>query len=797
MYKAKGPLQETSNISRDSPPNLPTSPPRSFSRATSASKASGIKQPQISFNISPNGGGVFMVPQMSTSNSELRPPTPGWKRRFPIDPWEPSSATTAIGHENTGLGTQVGEVYSSPSPPKADLAVRKSVSEIGHGSISYAQISPDASSSSFEHHFPYNLNSPDPSQDYFPRVSVDVGGAAEEEERPPVPPKGRFSGLKRAFSFSRRSENKSTSDLPSAPTLGQISRHRPAKSADMSTPALGSLVSDGKARARLRRRSTTTDASRNASSPVLRLHNPPKFMLSPDASHSSILSNSTPALPSPASGKSVTPPPHTRRRLTKRKPSEKTKSTLPTTLEVETPKSGDIPNPMDALPPFQLLSPPPRTYSLPTPETPGLPLSAPPTTALDRPVPPLPENATALPPVPLVPSPLHPPIRRSSLKLDALPNPEAIDRAPFPKLHLAPPSAMRAIRPHLPHRPSLERRASRRRWTLDIASEEIDEEVLKQELERLRLLGQPSQGLNLPEESWTHARKVLLSSREVILTERSYLTQLTRFLGDASNDSNVPPLLMQHLPHLISASQSFVSRLTEDPSAWGVSAAFVTVEPILEQVFVDYCRVVGQIMLACQLQASGSKSASQPSSRSSMSKSRSSIVNGATSEFGKIFSSSNKSAEKVGEENKSAGLHQGETGREGGRGVVSVFPRSRSMPGKKANHRASLPANAAGYPPSSFGAMGAEVLSGASSGEKRSSNGVTNGKMKASTAADIAISPPQRVTRYVLLYRDILEGTPLTAASRPLVQRALDGAMRIAESCDKAQGNLTLIRPKP
>ncbi|KAG8859878.1 hypothetical protein FRC20_011756 [Serendipita sp. 405] len=738
---------------------------------------------------------------MSNTDSELRPPTPGWKNHVPVDPYDIPTARTILGHGSTGSEIQTSNIriYTPTSPPRADFPVRKSVSEIGHGSIAYAQLSPDASMSSFEHHFHYDLNSPDPSQENFPHASVEAThGNTKEDEKPPVPPKGRLDGFKRAFSFSRRSENKSTSDLPAPPTSDHISYHRSAKSADATGLALESPSIDNKGRARLRRRSTMAGGPRTSSPSSYR---PPKFMLSPDASGSSILSTSTtPALPSPTPSKVVAPPP-TRRRLTKRKPSVKTNTQLPTTLEVETPKSGEIPNPMDALLPAQFLPYTIHTTIVPTPDTPELPLSAPPTTSFTVSITKaLPEVPSVLPPAPpLLPSPLHhPPPRRSSLRVEAFPNPNpgVVDRSLFPKLHI-PPSAMKNIRPHLPHRPSLERRASRRRWTLDIASEEIDEEVLKQELERLRLLGQPAQGINPPDENWTHARKVLLSSREVILTERTYLTQLTRFLDDVTSDSNVPPLLIQQLPLLIAASQAFCSRLTEDPSAWGVSAAFITVESMLEQTLVEYCQVVGTIMLECQQQASSSKSSPHSGSRSSMSKSRSSIVNGATSEFGKMFSSSNRSTEKVGEEKKPSGVSQGDGVRNVGRGVgvESVFPRSRSMPGKKLTHRVSLPANASGAT-TSFGTAGMDVPSGTSPTEKRGGN-LSNGKMKANSAADIAISPPQRVTRYVLLYREILQGTPLTAASRPLVQRALDGAVRIAENCDKAQGSLPLIKRKP
>lgn len=41
---------------------------------------------------------------------------------------------------------------------------------------------------------------------------------------------------------------------------------------------------------------------------------------------------------------------------------------------------------------------------------------------------------------------------------------------------------------------------------------------------------------------------------------------------------------------------------------------------------------------------------------------------------------------------------------------------------------------------------------------------------------------------------DLLNGTPLTAPSRPLVQRALDSALRIAENCDRAQGDVSLLK---
>ncbi|KAG8990654.1 hypothetical protein FRB90_001679, partial [Tulasnella sp. 427] len=62
---------------------------------------------------------------------------------------------------------------------------------------------------------------------------------------------------------------------------------------------------------------------------------------------------------------------------------------------------------------------------------------------------------------------------------------------------------------------------------------------------------------------------------------------------------------------------------------------------------------------------------------------------------------------------------------------------------------------------------------------------------------DVAIMPSQRVPRYVLLFKDLLEQTPATSPSRALVERALQGAMRIAKNCDEAQQHAALTIPSP
>lgn len=243
-------------------------------------------------------------------------------------------------------------------------------------------------------------------------------------------------------------------------------------------------------------------------------------------------------------------------------------------------------------------------------------------------------------------------------------------------------------------------------------------------------------------------------------TERSYLNQLTRFLAEFASDVGAPALLRQHLPLLISASQAFCNRMSEDPSAWGVSAAFVSVEAILEQVLVDYCRVAGKIMVACR-QGSGHKSS--PSSGSGSKLPSLKRGNGNASENGKKLPAlpppPERSSEKIadGKDKDGQPNHSEEEKKE----KKSSVPRSKSMPGKGSKWRMSLPLSANASSTSLASKDGKEVKDGSHSGTASSvpspttteRKGLAHGKARAITALDIAIAPPQRVTRYVMLYR--------------------------------------------
>jgi hypothetical protein len=95
-----------------------------------------------------------------------------------------------------------------------------------------------------------------------------------------------------------------------------------------------------------------------------------------------------------------------------------------------------------------------------------------------------------------------------------------------------------------------------------------------------------------PSASWHAARRALLTCREFVRTERHYLTSLQSLL--ASETATVPPALMlRYVEELACVSQALIQHMEEDPSAWGVAAAFLAVEYALESAFVGWCGVVG------------------------------------------------------------------------------------------------------------------------------------------------------------------------------------------------------------
>ena len=98
------------------------------------------------------------------------------------------------------------------------------------------------------------------------------------------------------------------------------------------------------------------------------------------------------------------------------------------------------------------------------------------------------------------------------------------------------------------------------------------------------------------EKEWKTARHVLFSCRELVQTERAYHARL-RELERAGAEVLAPKyasLVARCVPALRAASARLLAHVEDDPSAWGVSAAFIGCEDELEAACVAWAGVVGE-----------------------------------------------------------------------------------------------------------------------------------------------------------------------------------------------------------
>ncbi|KAI0363150.1 hypothetical protein BV20DRAFT_1068665 [Pilatotrama ljubarskyi] len=366
------------------------------------------------------------------------------------------------------------------------------------------------------------------------------------------------------------------------------------------------------------------------------------------------------------------------------------------------------------------------------------------------------------------------------------------------------------------------------------------------------------------EEDWKTARQVLFCCRELVQTERNYQARL-RELASTELSTHYASLVARHVPALLSVSETLLTHLVDDPSAWGVSAAFIGCEEELEAAFVAWSSVVGEFFvedanlkptrkltkkLADDSLSNHGHDSPAPSMRLSM---RTRSHTGASSAhkpaaLGRALSSTMSDVGHGAEVSSSIGHGSGMFTAALGTGLAfglsvppSPFPsdsdfspvrpgQTRSMHGhgSKANastvsglgltravsamhawKRKSMPSSLSNLPSlvSSPGSPtsphspthahcqhhrpNAHHSSSASAhghGKKHSEHDA-----KASVR-DLAIQPTQRVMRYVLQYRDLLDHTPTTSPSRALVERAYEIALRIAKKCDRAQAHASFLR---
>ncbi|KAI0783320.1 hypothetical protein C8Q75DRAFT_441644 [Abortiporus biennis] len=363
------------------------------------------------------------------------------------------------------------------------------------------------------------------------------------------------------------------------------------------------------------------------------------------------------------------------------------------------------------------------------------------------------------------------------------------------------------------------------------------------------------------EAGWKTARRALFCCRELIRTERSYQARLRQFLAgdviDNGRHSSVPPAILAYIPSLIVASEAFLARLEDDPSAWGVSTAFIGCEEEMERAFESWCSVVGELFIdeslarkstvsdsghsgesnsKFKVSSFGAKGRSKSGVSLSALTSLSSHGHGserkrATSYYGSRATSLSPSSSS---ESSHRGRHHSQSISDTGLGSSGMFtvalgtglalglsPPHVEAPdyvnaGAASSRTVTASANVPPHPPRGAGSVSTlglartltpwrkktagglsapslplGAMSPVTPGSPTSvkSSGGVCGKEKKPTLKDLAIQPTQRVTRYVLQYRDLLNHTPVSSPSRALVERALESATRIAEKCNRAQGN--------
>ncbi|KZT72901.1 hypothetical protein DAEQUDRAFT_808867 [Daedalea quercina L-15889] len=306
------------------------------------------------------------------------------------------------------------------------------------------------------------------------------------------------------------------------------------------------------------------------------------------------------------------------------------------------------------------------------------------------------------------------------------------------------------------------------------------------------------------EEEWKKARRALLCCRELVRTERSYQARLRELLN-AQSSHPFFSLLLSYVPALLRASEALLVRLVDDPSAWGVSAAFIGCEEELEAAFVAWCGVVGNfyidgedkdkrgrkrrksgdetngVSVPIEPRGFSARSPSQPGlaglAKPRAEHRRLSLFN---ANEGGMFTAALGTG-------LAFGLSSPPTLDWRGHGSTASVSKDHGPTGTLTRtlstwKRKSMPSSLSNLPSSSMGAPPSPS----------SAHGHT--KEKLLTLRDLAIQPTQRVMRYVLQYKDLLAHTPVASPSRGLVERALESAVRIAKKCDRAQGNSAFLR---
>ena len=97
---------------------------------------------------------------------------------------------------------------------------------------------------------------------------------------------------------------------------------------------------------------------------------------------------------------------------------------------------------------------------------------------------------------------------------------------------------------------------------------------------------------SVPSHAWLDAQRALLVCRELILTERHYIVQLST-LVQQQTATPPPPLMCDCAKDLLRVCERVLKEMEQDPSARGVSRAFLEGEEEIQGAYIGWCGVVG------------------------------------------------------------------------------------------------------------------------------------------------------------------------------------------------------------
>jgi hypothetical protein len=250
--------------------------------------------------------------------------------------------------------------------------------------------------------------------------------------------------------------------------------------------------------------------------------------------------------------------------------------------------------------------------------------------------------------------------------------------------------------------------------------------------------------------------------------------------------------MLSYLPDLIQVSEALLKAFLDDPSAWGVSTAFMACEDDIEIAMVAWSSVAGNFFTD-----SPGKEAESPSIGEKWRRRKSLLLSATGYPLPPVAGKSNGNSPSA----NSSALPP----------LLSLMNEagSRIREGQRTDEQFWKVSNDSRV--DAFTERSRSRVNSVDEKDGRADDSKRELPTRRHSVRDLAIQPTQRVMRYVLLYQgtlrshslishldllriDLMENTPPTSPSRALVERALEAATHIASKCDSAQSNTAFLR---